>query len=130
MIHSPVMLRDLSQGVSGSIVLIAPFLAFLAFSALTQWRMGVHPTASQTATPPELCTSGMFAYTRNPVYLAFILPLAALGYWSILAAVASIAMYMVATTLLVIRGEESFLASKFGPAYAAYCDRTPRWLLV
>jgi protein-S-isoprenylcysteine O-methyltransferase Ste14 len=130
MIDSPAMRDDLSNGLSGTLTLLIPFLAFLVFSALTQSRMGVPPTASETATPPELCTSGLFAYSRNPVYLAFVVPLAAIAVWSLSAAVAAIIVYLAATTRFVIRGEERALQATFGQAYDAYCRTTPRWLLV
>jgi protein-S-isoprenylcysteine O-methyltransferase Ste14 len=55
-------------------------------------------------------------------------PLAALGYFSPLAAAISIVAYVLAMTWLVIRGEERGLQKIFGSAFEAYCNRTPRWI--
>ena len=72
----------------------------------------------------------MFRVSRNPIYLAFTLPLVALGVLSITAAALTQALYLTAITLLVIRGEERDLAKTFGAEFEAYAAKTPRWLFV
>ena len=62
--------------------------------------------------------------------LAFVLPLAALGYYSGAAAVVAVAAYIAAMTAWVIKGEEKELRVIFGADYDAYLKSTPRWLLV
>ena len=79
--------------------------------------------------PQALVTSGVFALSRNPIYLgdAFVLAgllliwQAALGLWLVPA-------FMAFITRRYIRAEEAMIGAHFGPAYAAYRARTRRWL--
>jgi protein-S-isoprenylcysteine O-methyltransferase Ste14 len=75
-----------------------------------------------------LVTTGIFAFSRNPIYVAFGLVL--LGEflvfpnWILL-------IYLVAGVWLLHRQvtrEEDFLRRRYGEAYAAYCQRVPRYL--
>ena len=127
---TPGMLFDLVQGGAGPIALGGSFGAFMLLIAMIQRHMGTALTENKTLTPPRLCTSGIFKYSRNPIYLAFILPISALAIYSIAAAAVTVACYVVATTLFVIRGEETFLREKFGADYVDYLHNTPRWLIV
>jgi protein-S-isoprenylcysteine O-methyltransferase Ste14 len=95
---------------------------------MIQRHMGLSVRANRTEMPDALCTTGPFRYSRNPIYLAFIGPLAALGYYSPLAAAASIVAYVLSTTRFVIRDEEQSLRAKFGASFESYRSRTPRWI--
>jgi demethylmenaquinone methyltransferase/2-methoxy-6-polyprenyl-1,4-benzoquinol methylase len=74
-----------------------------------------------------LVTTGVFAATRNPVYLA----LAALALGVSLALGSPLALLLAGAAPvyfhLLVRREERFLAAHYGEAYAAYCARVPRW---
>lgn len=77
----------------------------------------------------RLVTGGVFALSRNPIYLGNTLLLAGAGLalpsaW--LVAAAPVAAVLV--DRLAIRREERHLAARFGAAYAAYTARVPRWL--
>jgi protein-S-isoprenylcysteine O-methyltransferase Ste14 len=79
----------------------------------------------------NLITTGPFKYSRNPIYLANTMLLAGAGLvfgiaWFIAGAVVAALL----THHLAIRREEQHLAAKFGDAWTAYTDRTPRWILV
>ncbi len=124
----PSRLDELLDGGPGDYVLLAALIGFFVIIAVFQRQMGIALSASQTLTPGQLCTSGAFKYSRNPIYLAFILPLAALGYFSLLAAAMSIALYILTMNRFVIRDEERALRLKFGSAFDAYSRRTPRWI--
>lgn len=77
----------------------------------------------------HLVTGGVFAISRNPIYLGNTLLLVgialALG-WPWLLATASGAAVMVHH--LAIKREERHLAARFGQAFADYRQRVPRWL--
>lgn len=87
-----------------------------------------------TATLPTSPTSrivshGVYALTRNPMYLAMSLALAGLALafnssWFALA----LLMAIPAVTKLAIEREEAYLLAKFGQEYANYCTQTRRWL--
>jgi protein-S-isoprenylcysteine O-methyltransferase Ste14 len=125
---NPGVAHDLSSGGTGAIVIATAFAAFMLMISLIQRHMGTALTASQTLTPSKLCTSGIFKYSRNPIYLAFILPLAAISVFSIFAAFVSIICYVTTMTFFVIRNEEQGLSTLFGVDYHAYLASTPRWL--
>ena len=110
-------------GLALMIVGLIPFLlAFVNFG--TSWRIGI-----DRMTPGELVTGGIFAVTRNPIYVAFILfffgIFLANGTWFFLifAVLAVVAMHF-----QIVR-EETFLKKQYGAEYAAYCARTARYLI-
>ena len=55
------------------------------------------------------------------------MPLVALGYFSIAAAVLSSLAYLISMTFLVIRREERVLQTQFGQEYSDYRAGVPRW---
>ena len=77
----------------------------------------------------SLVDGGMFAHSRNPLYVGNLLILLGLALvhngW---------AMYLVALPVFVfvyaaiVSAEEKYLTGRFGNAYADYCRRVPRWL--
>lgn len=81
------------------------------------------------ATPRNLVTTGLFAVSRNPMYLGFSLLLlaAALAANSLPALLAPLAFFL-AAHLWYIPTEERAARAAFGPAYDAYAARTRRWI--
>lgn len=77
----------------------------------------------------HLITRGPFRFTRNPIYLGYILTLVGCGLvtsdaWFFIAAIVTV-MVM---TMISIRREEMHLLARFGAEFERYCRRTPRWL--
>lgn len=110
-------------------LLPASYLAFLLSVLLIQRHMRLSLTASTFGKPQALVTSGIFRYSRNPIYVAFFLPLASLAILSLPAAAIAMALYVLAMNLTIIRSEERDLAAMFGGEFSAYAAATPRWLL-
>jgi protein-S-isoprenylcysteine O-methyltransferase Ste14 len=78
--------------------------------------------------PDKLVTSGIFALSRNPIYVAFWFVL--LGQF-LLFSNWVLSIYLVAATWLFRRQvlrEEEYLRSHYGQQYAEYCDRVRRYL--
>ena len=77
----------------------------------------------------DLVTDGIFAHSRNPLYVGNVLIIIGLGIMS-----NSMLFNLVMSPLFVliyqfiIHAEEDFLRTKFGDAYEAYCKHTNRWL--
>lgn len=100
------------------------FLMFLSLVSFGRsFRVGIDPDD-----PDRLVTTGVFAFTRNPIYVAFGFVL--LGEflifpnWILL-------VYMVAATWLFHRQvsrEEQFLRQHYGQQYLEYCNRVRRYL--
>jgi protein-S-isoprenylcysteine O-methyltransferase Ste14 len=78
--------------------------------------------------PDKLITEGVFAFTRNPMYVAFAVILA--GEFLIFPDWIKL-IYLGAATWLFHRQvlrEEEYLQSHYGHAYEAYCNRVRRYL--
>jgi protein-S-isoprenylcysteine O-methyltransferase Ste14 len=79
--------------------------------------------------PGVLVTDGVFRWSRNPMYLGFVLLL--LGTAVLLGTAAPFlgpALFAVAADRWYIAYEERAMQAKFAAAYAAYKLRTRRWL--
>lgn len=77
----------------------------------------------------QLITTGMYAYVRNPLYLANVM------IWTALALLVGPAWWAALLTLvagcfyhLIVLAEEEFLTDRFPHQYPLYCSRVPRWL--
>ncbi|MEO1060160.1 MAG: isoprenylcysteine carboxylmethyltransferase family protein [Actinomycetota bacterium] len=79
--------------------------------------------------PGHLVDDGLFARSRNPMYLGFVLLLtgvaALLG--SVVAWLAPIA-FVLAADRWYIPFEERRMAARFGSAFFRYRERVPRWI--
>ena len=87
------------------------------------WRIGI-----DTERRTGLVTLGLFRYSRNPIFLAMRVNLAALF---LLRPNALTLAFLVAGELLIpmqVRLEEAHLQSQHGPRYAEYRARVRRWL--
>ncbi len=93
------------------------------FSFGKSFRVGI-----DTTHPDELVTTGVFAFTRNPIYVAFGLVLIGqfliFSNWVLL-------VYLIAAFWLFHRQvlrEEDFMKRHYGQAYTVYCQRVRRYL--
>lgn len=88
----------------------------------TSWRVpgAQHETA--------LVTSGIYRYSRNPIYLG--MRGTALGFFLMLPNALTFGTWLLGESLLHIqvRLEEEHLGATHGEAYAEYCRRVRRWL--
>ena len=76
-----------------------------------------------------LVTQGPFRYTRNPIYLADALLLAAWLVWlGNMLSVLVLPLFVIYITRFQIQSEERALALKFGEDYRGYCRRVRRWV--
>jgi protein-S-isoprenylcysteine O-methyltransferase Ste14 len=112
--------------LTGLVLLIAS--ACLAIIAVLQFsRAKTHLEPWQPTT--FVIQSGIFRYSRNPIYLAFCIVTLGCGLmlnsWWGLAAVLPLVFLL---QQLVIRHEETYKEQKFGEAYLAYKRRERRWL--
>jgi len=76
-----------------------------------------------------LVTSGIFRFTRNPMYLGFVFILLTIGLLiGNAASFVAIPLYITSMSLLQIVPEEHALTARFGEAYQRYQARVRRWL--
>lgn len=80
--------------------------------------------------PTKIVKSGLFRYSRNPMYLGFVVALmgAAVLYQGALSSFFLVALYWLITDRWYIRYEEAEMLKKFGEEYRDYCKQTPRWI--
>ena len=95
-------------------------LALVSFGA--SWRIGIDANM-----PGGLVTTGMFALSRNPIYI--FLDLYAFGTFLINGTLGFLlfALVLAAGIHYQILQEESFLRKTYGTAYQDYCRRTARY---
>ena len=76
-----------------------------------------------------LVETGPYRFTRNPMYVGFLLLFAGIGLLASLDWTPPLLpLLWMALDRLVVRREEAYLAAKFGAAYDALRARTRRWL--
>lgn len=79
--------------------------------------------------PTKLVTDGLFRYSRNPMYLGFVLAL--IGVSLTLNSVSTLPiplLFFLLSDRWYIRFEEQRMIEHFGADYVAYRQRTRRWL--
>lgn len=79
--------------------------------------------------PSALVMNGMFALSRNPIYLGDALVLTGLYlHWDALLALPLVFLFMIVITRRFIRPEEARLEGAFGEVFQEYRARTRRWI--
>ncbi len=113
--------------IAGAVLLAAGLILFVSglVSFGSSWRIGIDKQK-----PGELTTTGAFALTRNPVFLAFDLCFIGtfLVYptWPFLV----LGVVFIAGVHVHILEEERFLTGRYGAPYLGYCARVPRYLVI
>ncbi len=126
---SPESIQDLVNGGNSLIVLVSAIAVFFTLILVIQQQMRVSLRNSSFGAPRKLTTEGFFAMSRNPMYVAFLIPILSLGFMSPLAAFGAAALYVMGMNTLVIANEEEVLDVNFAGQYRRYCLATPRWLV-
>ena len=115
-------------GIVAILLLIAGVI--LSVSAIRRFRQHdttVHPTNPEKAS--AIVTTGVYRYTRNPMYLALALVLTA---WALklgnVAALVGVPLFVAYMTQFQIKPEERALRELFGAPYDDYLNSVRRWL--
>jgi protein-S-isoprenylcysteine O-methyltransferase Ste14 len=133
----------------GTVAFIVPLTVFLPPAPVLLDRLGLVPrlvgitlllstvrefyvhgrgTLAPWSPPAELVTTGLYGFSRNPMYVAVVLVL--LG-WSALfhsrALLVYAAVVAVAFHLRVVFGEEPWLAQTHRGSWLRYSAQVPRW---
>jgi protein-S-isoprenylcysteine O-methyltransferase Ste14 len=116
---------DILGGAGFVLVVLAALLYFLSAREMKRHKTTLMPHK----TAGNLVTSGPFAVSRNPIYLANIMLLAGLGLiagnlWMLLSAVACGFLLH----HLAVQREEAHLEHKFGKAWREYKKKVRRWI--
>jgi len=113
-------------GLVGTFLIAAGIV--LTVAAVLEFRKA-RTTVIPGRNPSALITSGVFRYSRNPIYLADVFFLTGVIFWWN----AVLALPLVPGFIWVIRArfitwEEARLSETFGAGYEAYKDHTGRWM--
>ena len=107
-------------------------LASGALALAAAWsfrRVGTTVNPMHPERASSLVTTGVFRWSRNPIYVADTLLLAAWGLWlGDGASFAGMPLFMAYVTRFQVVAEERVLAARFGEAYREYLKRVRRWL--
>lgn len=112
---------------AAGVLLLAAAICVIGFARRAFIEHGTHPNPYRPT--KALVENGLFRFSRNPIYLAFLLlvlafALLANSLWFVIAAV----VVFVALHFGVVKREEEYLRTKFGHPYELYCSRVRRWL--
>ena len=100
-------------------------LSLVTISILLRARTGILPFKPTRA----LITDGPFRFSRNPIYLGLLIAYLGVTAWArLLWPLATLPIGLWALWQTAIHPEETYLAGRFGEAYAAYCRRVRRWI--
>jgi len=106
------------------VAFIAPFAAIRQFG-----RAGTTVNPHQPEETSALVTGGVYAWTRNPMYLGLTIVL--IGWATRLGTLTPFAGPVIFVPLIErvqILPEEHVLRARFGKEYQDYCARVYRWL--
>ena len=117
------------QNTLSILFLIIGFLIIL--SATKEFKKSnttVNPMKPETST--SLVTSGIFKYTRNPMYLGLssILLASCFYFSSLLGIIVYVPFFILYITVFQIIPEEEVMKSLFNNEYLDYCSKVRRWI--
>lgn len=103
----------------------------IIFSATKEFKKSettVNPMKPETST--SLVTSGIFKYTRNPMYvgLTSILLASCFYFSSLLGIIVYVPLFILYITVFQIIPEEEIMKGLFNDEYLDYCSKVRRWI--
>ncbi|PSW09418.1 isoprenylcysteine carboxylmethyltransferase family protein [Photobacterium rosenbergii] len=124
----PIRLDNEGFLVGVLLVAIAMAIALLATMTFKRAKTTVNPYSFDNVN--TLVTSGVFGYSRNPMYLAMALALLGIGFivGKVVLAVLVVMGFVSYLTKFQILPEERLLAGLFGSEYHQYCQQVRRWV--
>ncbi len=111
--------------VGGAIVLVGLALMVLAIIEMRRHRTTPIPHMQ----PDALVSSGIFAFSRNPIYLGDLIVLFGVSLrWGSVIGILLIPVLFWILQKRFIEAEEARLRAHFGSKFDSYCSKTRRWL--
>ncbi|WP_201625164.1 methyltransferase family protein [Psychrobacter immobilis] len=102
----------------------------LGVMGVTQFRIAqTTPNPQALEKVSSLVTSGIYRYSRNPMYLGLVLILLGWAFYlSHFLAFVLLPVFILYMTRFQIQPEEQMMARKFGKTYQAYLNKVRRWI--
>jgi len=122
----PLKFLPRNVGLLGLLVTVCAVVLFL----LSYWKFRVAGTSVRGSTSSTtIVRTGPYRFSRNPIYLAFILPVLGLSVWlNTLWLLVTLVPSVGIIAMVVIPREERFLEPNFGDQYSSYKAQVRRWL--
>lgn len=126
---SPSLTIEFQRGnvVASAIAILGVAIALAGVLEFRRARTTVDPTAPSKST--SVVTGGVYRFTRNPMYLGFLLVLAGWAFYLsnpvVLLGPALFVFYM---NRFQIIPEERILKSRFGLPFERYLEKVKRWV--
>ncbi|MDO6706813.1 isoprenylcysteine carboxylmethyltransferase family protein [Photobacterium sp. 1_MG-2023] len=103
--------------------LMAVGFALAGIMAFARAKTAINPKKAS-----RLVTSGVYRYSRNPIYLGLLLLLVAIFLnLSALSSLIMIPVFVIYMNSVQIAAEERVLTHAFGQQYKEYCQHVRRW---
>ena len=114
-----------SKMLGYGVIIVALLIVFIASRSFKKVKTNIEPWKPTS----KIVSEGVFAYSRNPIYLAFALVPIGLGIilgsvWILLSFIPAV----ICTYFVAIKKEEQYLEQKFGSEYLDYKTKGRRWL--
>lgn len=118
-------LASLLFAVGVALLLAGALCVYLARRELASHTQPADPGKPTT----EIVTTGIYSYSRNPLYLGVVLIVLGIGFvlnswWVLISLVAAIIL----CHIILVFPEERYLAEKLGEDYQRYSRSVNRWL--
>ncbi|MDO4783341.1 MAG: isoprenylcysteine carboxylmethyltransferase family protein [Capnocytophaga felis] len=108
-------------------VIVGTIVGLAGVMAFRKAQTTVHPHKPENS--KTLVVSGVYAISRNPMYLGLAMLLTGWAFWlGEMLTLLGIVGFVVYITYFQILPEEKVLKKKFGKAFEKYCQKTKRWL--
>ncbi len=124
-IHLPLLPLGRFGEMLGARLVVAGLAVFVL--ALVQFRRH-RTTVLPREEPQAMIRTGIYALSRNPIYLADAMILAGVALWLDAASLLLVPLFMAVIRVRFIAGEEAVMRRRFGAAYDDYTSRVRRWL--
>lgn len=113
--------------LSGFCFLASGIIGLSSLAMFYRQKTTVNPINVSSAT--TLVDTGLYAFSRNPMYLALALLLLSICFWlGNLLGLTGVILFIAFITRFQIIPEERALSEIFGENYQRYCQRVRRWL--
>ncbi|WP_045452817.1 isoprenylcysteine carboxylmethyltransferase family protein [Psychrobacter sp. JCM 18903] len=102
----------------------------LGIMGVTQFRIAqTTPNPQALEQVSSLVTSGVYQYSRNPMYVGLVLILLGWAFYlSHFLAFVLLPIFILYITRFQIQPEERMMAQKFGKTYQDYLNKVRRWI--
>lgn len=112
---------------AGALLACAVVVTLAGVAAFRRAKTTVDPTRPEAST--AIVTTGIYRFTRNTMYLGFLLALIGLGvFLGNIAAMVVPLLFIAYLNAFQIVPEERALRARFGERYATYLGQVRRWI--